>query len=313
MVNIFSKLFSRRKTILILTSGKKTKLTPFKLSIRDLNIDLTTASFSDIYFDSGSSEMNIRGGANLAGFDVIYFRLVGKSLETAALVAGYAKKNRVQIMDKIYANSQIFPITQSKAQEMKALADAGVSIPKTLFGSLLEITKKAQVELGFPFVIKSTSGKKGREVYCPEDSKALKALIAQLLVEEKAGKSFFAQEFVNCTKRIRVLVVGGRIIGSISQLTKWRKRVSGYTPQEDEVKIQKFAPNSEIEKLALAAVSAVGIDIAGVDILIDETSGKNYVMNRNFVIEVNAAPSWKLIKKYCGVNVEYEILKYISR
>ena len=39
------------KRILILTSGKKTKLTPFKLSVRDLKIELTTASFDDIYFD----------------------------------------------------------------------------------------------------------------------------------------------------------------------------------------------------------------------------------------------------------------------
>ena len=295
------------KKILILTSGKKSKLTSFKLSKRDLKIDLTTASFDDIYFDPSNRDLMLKGNIKLSDFKVIYFRLVGKSLETAALISEYAKKRWIQIVDRIYTKSQVFPITQSKAAEMKALGEAGVSIPKTFLGQISEIVKKGPGMFGFPFVIKSTSGRKGREVYSPQNIKELKSLAETLLLEEKTGKSFFAQEFVNCTKRIRVLTVGGRIIGSISQLTKWRKRVSGYAPTEDEKKIDNFTLDSEMEKLAIHAVKAVGIDIAGIDILIDEKTGKSYV------IEVNAAPSWKLIKKYCKVNVEYEILKFISK
>lgn len=304
------------KKILILTSGKKSKLTPFKLSKRDLKIDLTTASFDDVCFDSANKELLLKNGTNISDFKVIYFRLVGKALETAALVAEYAKKKRIskawpskriKIVDKIYQKSQIYPITQSKAQEMKSLSDAGLCIPGTFFGSLGEIAKKCPAMFGFPLVIKSTSGRRGREVYSPNGAKELKKLLSVLVKEEKAGKKFFAQEFVNCTKRVRVLIVGGKIIGSISQLTKWHKRVTGYTPQEDEKKIHKFVPDKNMEKLAITAVSAVGIDIAGVDILEDVETKKLYV------IEVNAAPSWKLIKKYCRVNVEYEILKFVSR
>lgn len=295
------------KQILILTSGKKSKLTPFKLSIRDLKINLTTASFDDIYFDSKNKDLMLKEGIKISDFKIIYFRLVGKSLETASLVADYAKKKRVQIVDRIYQNSQVFPITQSKAAEMKTLSEALISIPKTFFGSLGQIAKKCPLMFGFPFVIKSTSGSRGREVYSPQNIKDLRSLLKILLPEEKSGKKFFAQEFINCTKRIRVLIVGGKIVGVISQLTKWRKRVAGYTPQEDEKKIEKFVITKDLEKLALDAFNAVGIDIAGVDILLDDTSGKY------FVIEVNAAPSWKLIKKYCKVNVEYEILKYISK
>lgn len=295
------------KRILILTSGKKSKLTAFKLSKRGLNIDLATASFSDINFSSAGRDLFLKDGTKISDFDVIYFRLVGKSLETAALVSEYAKKKGLKIVDSIYQKSQVFPITQSKAQEMKALSDANLPVPKTFFGALPEIVKKSKLEFGFPFVIKSTSGSRGREVYSPKDAKELKSLLSILLKEGKAGKKFFAQEFINCTKRIRVLIVGGKILGLISQLTKWRKRVSGYKPQADEKKIERFTPSRDIERLAQEAFKAVGIDIAGVDILVDEKSGKN------FVIEVNAAPSWKLIKKYCKVNVEHEILKFLQR
>jgi len=116
------------KKVLILTSGKKKKLTSFKLSKRDLAIDLTTASFDDIYSDSETHELLIKKGLAVSNFDVIYFRLVGKSLEKALLVASFAKKNRIQIVDKVYKNSRISAITQNKIMEMKALENAGLPV-----------------------------------------------------------------------------------------------------------------------------------------------------------------------------------------
>jgi len=295
------------KKILILTSGKKKKLTSFKLSLRDLPVDLTTASFNDIYPDVVNHDLLLKKGPSISKFDIIYFRLVGKSLKTAILVADYANKKRIQIVDKVYSNVRVLPITQNKIEEMMSLKNFGIAIPKTIFGSLDQITKNGPKIFGFPFVIKSSTGSRGREVYSPNNIKDLKNLVVSLSEEEKAGKKFFAQEFIPTTRRIRILIVGKKAIGSIAQLTKWRKKVTGYMPQEDEKKIYKYSPTVEMENLALSSVKAVGIDIAGVDILIDEKTGETYV------IEVNAAPSWKLIKKYCRVNVEYEILKFVSK
>jgi RimK family alpha-L-glutamate ligase len=294
------------KKVLILTSGKRTKLRSFKLAKKDLPIDVVTASFSEVNFGSGSNSLKLKNSIDIQDFDVIYFRLVGKSLETASLVAEYAKKHRIHIIDRIYEKSQIYPISLSKAQEMQALINSGITVPRTFFGSIPNIARQAKKEFGFPFVVKATSGSRGREVYSPQNMIELKALVNSLFTEEKSGKKFFVQEYINCTKRTRVLVVGRRVIGAITQLTKWRKRVSGYSPSEDEKKIEKVSLTNDISNLALAAVSAVGIDIAGVDILLDDKTNKLYV------IEVNAAPSWKLIKKYCKVNVEYEILKFVS-
>ncbi|OGM78679.1 hypothetical protein A2366_01910 [Candidatus Woesebacteria bacterium RIFOXYB1_FULL_33_9] len=58
--------------------------------------------------------------------------------------------------------------------------------------------------------------------------------------------------------------------------------------------------------LALKSAKAVDLNICGVDILINSKT------NETYVIEANAAPSWKLINKYCGVVVEDEIIKYLS-
>ncbi len=294
------------KNILVLTSGSKKKLRPFEFAAKSLDLAVITASFEDLEYFSDKNNLYING-KDIADFDLIYFRLVGKSLERASLIANYALERRVKLVDRIYEKSHLLPVSLSKAIEIKKLAGANVSIPKTIFGKIAYIKKSGKNLLGFPFVIKSTSGKKGREVWSPRTKKELMDLIKTLKEEEKNGKGFLAQEFINCTKRVRVLIVGGKIIGSISQLTKWRKRVSGYKPQEDEKKINKFNGGKNIDDMALRAIDAVGLDIAGVDILVDEVSKKP------FVIEVNAAPSWKLLSKYCQINVEKEILKYLSQ
>jgi len=65
-------------------------------------------------------------------------------------------------------------------------------------------------------------------------------------------------------------------------------------------------PNEYI-KLALNAVKAVNLDIAGVDILAKDDGGEP------LIIEVNAAPAWQLVKNDCGVDVESEILKFLGQ
>lgn len=285
------------KNILVLTSGSKRKLIPFKFAAKSLDLVITTASFEDLEYFSDKNNLYING-KDIADFDLIYFRLVGKSLERASLIANYALERGVKLVDRIYEKAHLLPISLSKAIETEKLAGADVSIPKTIFGKIDYIKKSGKNLLGFPFVIKSTSGKKGREVWSPRTERELMDLIKTLKEEEKNGKGFLAQEFINASQRVRVLVVGNRVIGSITQPARWRKRITGFPPSLDEKKIND---------LALRAVDAVGLDIAGVDILVDE------VRKKPFIIEVNAAPSWKLIKKYCRVNVEYEILKFIAK
>lgn len=294
------------KRILILTSGPVKKLDGFIDPIKKLKIDVTLSSFNEINFSSSKKNVFV-GAVDLSNYDLIYFRLVGKSLEIASVVSDYAKKRRIKLIDKTYEKSRVFPITQSKAMEMKALSDAGVITPKTYFGSLEQIKKTANDIFKFPFVIKATTGSRGREVYSPQNKKEADILFDELRIQEKQGKKFFAQEFIPTSKRVRVLVVGGKVVGSISQLTKWRKRLRSYKPVEDEIKIEKFEITSDVEKLAILATRVVGLDICGVDILISEKTNKCYI------IETNAAPAWNLINKYCDICVEEEILKFLQK
>src|SRR3989344_5316240 len=89
------------------------------------------------------------------------------------------------------------------------------------------IADKAPGLIPFPFVIKSTSGKKARDAWLVKDSHGLTSLVEELRKREMEGACFFAQALVKANQRIRVLVVGGKAIGAITRPTKWRKEFIG--------------------------------------------------------------------------------------
>lgn len=300
------------KKILLITGGSIKKLDPFREAIKKLKLDVTLASFSELEFFSAErkGEFILRvGKKDIADFDVIYIRLVGKRLEDASLLIEYAKQKNIRLVDKVYQDVSFLPLTISKAMELKRLIEAGVRIPKTLFGGIEVIEEKGEELLGFPFVIKGTQGRKSREAWSPKDAEELEKLVAILKEGEKQGKRFFAQKFIEGAQRTRVLVVGGRVLGAITRSTKWRTRflpkIDGQYPEPEKGQV-KPVPKEDAE-IALAATRAVSLDIAGVDIIHNDATGRPYIL------EVNAAPRWEAFKKDTGINVEEEILKFLAK
>jgi len=71
-------------------------------------------------------------------------------------------------------------------------------------------------------------------------------------------------------------------------------------------KAELVAGDDEIMRLGVEATRAVGAQMAGVDLLLDETGTWN-------VIEVNAVPGWRAFAKVSGIDVAKAILEYAIR
>mgnify|MGYP001594669534 CR=1 FL=1 len=265
--------------ILILTAGNVSKIEGF---VRE---GVTTASFNDVSFDSQKAELFVLG-QDIKNFSIIYFRVVGKSLEIATLVANYAVKNNIKLVDNLYSNTLLMPISLAKSLEIRKLLEAGIKIPRTVFGSFSG--------LDFPYVVKSTSGQKAREVWMVKNPEELEVLKTNKFVK---GKFYFAQELIPNAERVRVLVVGDKAIGAIKRQTKWNKT---------EIKETLNPIPDDLGELAVNSAKAVDLQVCGVDILINSKT------QEKFIIEANAAPAWKGISKHCSINVEDEIIKYIQ-
>ena len=312
-VSYNTSVMNKDKKILVVAGGPVTKLDAFRDTAKGMGLtNVVCASLYDLhYYSEGTSgELVIKiGNHDIADFDIVYIRVVGKRLEIASVLVDYAKSHGVRLVDEIYNDPQMMPSTISKAMEMKMLAESGIPIPATYFGSLDSIMNNAEELLGFPFVLKGTVGRKARTVWSPTTKKELEALVNDLRANEKQGANYFAQKLIPAQTRARVLVVGGEVIGGIVRPTKFRKRfiekVNGEYPEGKKETLTNV-PDSYAE-LAIKTAKAAKLDVCGVDILHEDETDNLYI------IEANAAPAWKLVEKHNEVNVEEKILEFLIK
>ena len=291
------------KKILVLVGGGTKHIQPFLEAGEKLGVEVVLGSFNNLHYTLDNERpKEFCDFRDLSGFDVIYFRLVGRRAEDAALAAQYAKEHNVKVVDQVFHRGYSY-LPLKKSLEMALLVENGIPLPKTYFGTLKQIGEKAQEIVGFPMAIKGSYGKQGHAVWLCKNQEELVKLISGLSDKEKEGKRFFAQEFIKITERTRAFVVGDKVIGSVILPTKWRKYV-------ESLGISRFErpglADEERYGLAVRAAKTLGIDVAGVDLIQDIETRKIYVL------EVNSAPRWARIKRETGINVEEEIVKYLA-
>lgn len=302
-------IMSENKKILVIVGGGIRHISPFTEAASELGVDVTCASFSTLEYISLEGEVHIKvKGTDLAEFSVVYLRLVGKRYEDAALLTYYCRQKGIRLVDKIYESDGVIRIPIPKSIEVKLLADAGIPVPKTYFGRMKMIKENAEKFLGFPYIIKGTMGKQGNAVWSPTTYNELDKMVTEFTPKEKKGARFLAQEFIKASQRSRIFVIGERAVVGIIRPTRWRKRflkkVDGEFPEGVRGAIDPI-PEADA-KLAVEASRAVKIDIGGVDIIHEDSTGKPYIL------EVNSAPRWAALKKDTGIFIEKEILKYLS-
>lgn len=294
------------KKILIIVGGGHKHLEPFNVEAKKLGMDVFIDSLSSLEYvvEEGKDFKITISDTHLEEFDLIYIRLVGKSQENAYLLVNYAKDNNIKIIDEMFLENQPVNIPLTKALETKFVAQKGLPIPKTYFSNLNRIVKKSESLIGFPMVLKETTSQKSKGVWISKDQKELEELAKNLKNDEKNGKKYFVQEFIEASQRIRILVVGNKAIAGLIRPMKWRN-VFLKNPTE-VVKKVLFPISQEDADLAVKAAVNLRINIAGVDIIHEDKTGKAYIM------EVNSAPRWDSINKETGVNVEREILLFLK-
>jgi RimK family alpha-L-glutamate ligase len=171
------------------------------------------------------------------------------------------------------------PLLNAHDKLATALLLARADIPQPRSAHVREVDVPGTLQP--PFVVKPRFGSWGRDVFRCESLVDLR-----LQLERLAHRHWFrrqgalVQELIAPTGRdLRLLVAAGRVIGAIERVAlpgEWRTNVAlGAYRRPAE-------PPLKARLLALRAVDALGLDLAGVDLLIDEDG--NYL-----VLEVNGA------------------------
>jgi len=238
-------------------------------------------------------------GEDLGTFDAIIPRI-------AAYMTRYGTAIVRQLeMQGVYSVSSSIAITRSrdKLRSMQLLAKAGVGIPKTVVSrNSTDIDDLLEKVGGTPVIIKLASGTHGNGVVLADSKKAAKSVLQAFYLSNEDGTNVLLQEFVkeSAGTDIRAFVVGSRVIASMKRQSLDDDFRSNLHKGGEGVPIKL---TEEERKTAIKAAKAMGLNVAGVDMMRSERGP--------LVLEVNASPGFG-VEKVTSRDVAAPIIEYVE-
>lgn len=198
--------------------------------------------------------------------------------------------------------SQALVRSRDKLRSLQLLARAGVGLPKTVFTNFSKnVDHVIESVGGAPVILKLLEGTQGLGVILADTANAAGSvmeafngiearIIVQQFIKEAGGAD------------IRAFVVDGEVVGAMKRQGKegeFRSNLHrGGTANIIEL--------SEEEKhTALVSAKAMGLGVAGVDMLQSSTGP--------LVLEVNSSPGLEGIEKATGTDIAEKVIRYVER
>ncbi|MFT7611836.1 MAG: ribosomal protein S6--L-glutamate ligase [Parvicellaceae bacterium] len=192
--------------------------------------------------------------------------------------------------------------SRDKLESMQILSRSGVGLPITSFTNYSDDFEQIIESVGgTPLVIKLIEGTQGLGVLLAENNSSAESVIEAF---NKLKARVIVQEFIKESKGedIRAIIVGGKVIASMKRKGP---------PGEFRSNIHRGGSGTvveltqEEERSAIEAAAALGLNVAGVDML------RSY--NGPLVIEVNSSPGLEGVEEATGVDVASSIVKFIEK
>ena len=217
-----------------------------------------------------------------------YIKAVIRHFERMGVVVINSSDSIDNVKDKLYSH--------------QILAQSNLDIPNTMLLKHPIDIDFVDKNIGFPVIVKKISGSYGRGVFLCEDKKQLKQLVTMAELTKKSY-DIIIQEFVKDTwgKDLRVFVVNNKVVGCMMRQS---------TDEDFRANITRggegfpYEVNEQIEWLSSESSKALGLDIAGVDLLFDNGGYK--------ICEVNSNPGFEGMENFTKKNIAGEIVSFIK-
>ncbi|MBE8722549.1 30S ribosomal protein S6--L-glutamate ligase [Sphingobacterium pedocola] len=259
-----------------------------------------------IVIDHSKCYVGIRQGQpsiHYKGHDIADIDAIIPRIGASVTFYGSAIVRQFEVMNVISANpSQAITRSRDKLRCMQILSGAGLGLPITGFArTASDVDDLISMVGGAPLVIKLIEGTQGIGVVLAETKKAASSVIEAFY---GLGSNILIQEYIKEAKGsdIRAFVVDGKVVGAMKR-----------TAKEGEFRSNLHrGGTAEIVKLtrkeretAIAAAKAMGLTVAGVDMLPSDRGP--------LILEVNSSPGLEGIETATHKDIASEIIKYLER
>ncbi|MCA9650689.1 MAG: 30S ribosomal protein S6--L-glutamate ligase [Myxococcales bacterium] len=259
--------------------------------------EMTTVDFSRCFMTITSREPQVLLDGEPLVFDAVIPR-VGAALN----FYGTAVVRQFEMAGVASANGSIaISRARDKLRALQVLAGASIPLPVTGFTRTPEdIDAAIRFVKGAPLIIKLLEGSQGVGVVLAETDKAAESVIAAF---RQLDANILVQEFIEEAQGadIRAFVVDGKVVASMIRKAAPGEFRSNLHRGGSAEKV-KLSP--EERSIAVRSAKALGLRVAGVDILRSN--------HGPLVMEVNASPGLEGIEKATGKDVAGKVVELVE-
>lgn len=191
---------------------------------------------------------------------------------------------------------------RDKLRSLQLLSRKGLGLPVTGFAHSTKMTQELiKLVGGAPLVVKLLEGTQGKGVVLAETEAAAESVIDAF---REMDANILVQEFIKEARGsdIRCFVVGDKVVASMMRTAKEGEFRSNLH-RGGTAKIIQIT--KEEEKAALDATKALGLNLAGVDMLRSSRGP--------LIMEVNSSPGLNGIETATGKDVAGMIIEYLEK
>lgn len=243
-------------------------------------------------------QVHYRGGEHIQNLDALIPRIY-----PGMTTFGTAVLRQFELLGFFPLNNSMSILrSRDKLRSLQILAKNGLPMPITGFAHSPQDTDDVIKSVGgAPLVIKLIEGTRGHGVVLADTHTAAKSVVNAF---KELNADILVQEFIKESSGtdIRCVVLGNKVIASMERTAvegdfRANVHLGGQTKQ---IKI-----TSEERAIAIKATKALGLDLAGVDMLRS---------NRGpLILEVNSSLGLKGIEAATGIDLADMIIEYVEK
>jgi len=181
---------------------------------------------------------------------------------------------------RVVNGADVLAVDASKARQLSLIAGLGLAVPATRVVHRAEDVAAAAEGLRFPIVVKANIGGSGAGITRYDDADALAAYAADRMLPDSVDKVLLVQEYVPIRdgRVTRIETLAGRFLYAIDidgggGFDLCPADACLAEPNKPPITITETRPAPELIEAAERIARAAGLDVGGIEVMVDDRDG----------------------------------------